>query len=233
MLDNWHYHAQKIAEQGFRVITSDARNHGYSPHTDTMSFADMAGDLAELMEHCGDTSATVMGHSMGGKTAMVFAELFPERCSRLIVADIAPKTYRPGHAMYFRAFEEIDFSTKTSRREAEEAFAEYEQNPAVRQFLLKNLEPDYTGGYKLKLNVKAIKAAYEEIIGGLQLHLVYPGKTAFIRGGNSGYIREEDIPQIRMYFPHSEIITVPGAGHWVHADQPAVFLESVLNFLNS
>lgn len=230
MLDNWHFVAGKLAEKGFKVITSDARNHGNSPHTSDMSYDLMAQDLANLIKHSGVSEAIVMGHSMGGKTAMRFAQIYPELTKALILVDIAPKDYPAGHTNYFKAFESIDFSEITSRKHADEEFMKYESNEGVRQFLLKNITPT-DSGYKLKLNIPVIKEAYEEIIGPFEIHRSYEGPVLVVKGDNSGYIKLEDAEKFYSIYPNCEIEIINNAGHWVHADNPADFIKSIANFI--
>ncbi len=226
MLDNWHLAAQQLAKH-FRVITFDARNHGKSFHDSDNSFVAMAEDLKQLMVHLGDENKKniVLGHSMGGKTAMVFAHLHPELVEKLIVVDIAPKEYVPGHLGYFRAFKEVPFHTFSSRKEVEDAFEPYAPEMSVRQFLLKNLEPIPEGGYRTKSNLATIEVWYPTIIGALEFTHPFPGETHFIAGEKSGYIKESDKPYILHNFPNTTFHVVPKAGHWVHAENPQGFLD--------
>ncbi len=234
MLDNWHLAAQQLSAQ-YRVVTFDARNHGKSFHDADSSFRAMATDLYNLIHHLGDGNNTsiIMGHSMGGKTAMFFAEHHSELVEKLIVVDIAPKQYVPGHLSYFKAFREVDLSQMNSRREVEEAFAPYAPEMGVRQFLLKNIEPQPDGGYKTKSNLEAIEHWYPTIIDRLDFMYVFNKPTYFIAGSKSGYIKEEDKPYILQHFPHSKFYVVENAGHWVHAENPQGFLEAVQNALQN
>lgn len=232
MLDNWHYAAGRLSTR-YRVVTYDARNHGKSFHDPDAGFEAMALDLRRLMDHLEDEKAHVVGHSMGGKTAMTFADMFADRLLSVTVVDIAPKRYPPGHGDYFRAFESLDFSRLGSRKEAEEAFMPYAPDMGVRQFLLKNLEPVPGGGYKLKINVEALHAHYEDIIGELHFNGVFGGPALFMYGEKSGYLKDPDRPYIRNHFPNAQFEAIAGAGHWVHADNPEGFLSSLTNFLDS
>ncbi len=229
MLDNWHNIANHLA-LNYKVITFDARNHGKSFHHPDASYDAMAHDLKNLMEYLNIESSIVVGHSMGGKTALLFADLFPDMVNNLILVDIAPKKYHPGHLEYFRAFKELDFSTIHSRREAEEAFMPFAPEMGVRQFLLKNLEADPNGGYKLKINLNAIENYYFEIIDALEFQHSFLKPTHFILGEKSGYLKESDKPYIEQHFPTSAYHVVPNAGHWVHADNPSHFL-TILNHI--
>lgn len=231
MKDNWHYIAGKLAEE-FTVVTCDARNHGKSFHDHDMSYDLMADDLAGLMETLGHGRAMVMGHSMGGKTAMKFSARYPDNLDKLIVVDIALKAYQPGHIPYFKAFETIDFTVIQSRSEAEQAFMPYAPDPSVRQFLLKNLEPVPGGGYKPRFNLPAIKEFYEESIGEISLPIpCWDGPTLFIHGSDSTYLTDSDKPAILNAFPHAIFREVSRAGHWVHADNPEEFLTLLRHFI--
>ncbi len=233
MLDNWHYMAGKLAENHM-VVSMDARNHGKSFHHFDMDFDCMADDVMGVMHHHSHTKIHILGHSMGGKTAMKFAEKYPDSVEKLIVADIAPKTYKPAHMPYFQAFEEIDFSVVQSRGQAEELLSPYAPDMAVRQFLLKNLEPVAGGGYKPKFNLAALQENYQTIIGELPLKpACFGGPALFISGEKSGYIKSEDHELIKKAFPSAVFTEIAGAGHWVHADNPAAFLTICEQFLQS
>lgn len=230
MLDNWHNVARQLSER-YTVYTLDARNHGQSPHCDVMGYQSMAEDVIEFADDRGIDQFILMGHSMGGKTALWTAHQFPERISQLIAVDIAPKTYKPGHLQYFRAFREIDWSSLNSRKEVDEALMKYESDPGVRLFLAKNIDRRENGGFAVKCNVDALEAAYSEIIGELVFTREYDKKTLFILGEKSGYLKEEDKPYIEEFFPETSYQTVAHAGHWVHADNPAGFMEALQSFL--
>ena len=228
MLDNWQYHAKLLSEK-YQVISVDARNHGKSFHADTMSYEEMATDIIVLADSIGFDQFHLMGHSMGGKIAMKCAEMFPNRLSSLLVIDIAPKAYPPGHVPYFKAFLDLPLHTYESRAEVEKAFEHYAPELGVRQFLLKNLEIAPEGGYRTKSNMVAMKAFYEEIIGGFKLaDNAYTGPCFFISGAKSGYLKDEDKTAILKAFPRTEFMQVSQAGHWVHADNPKEFYEKLL-----
>ena len=229
MLDNWHNMARKLSAH-FNVVTVDQRNHGQSPHSDAMSFDLMAEDIAELMNHLGVEKAHVLGHSMGGKVVMKFADLHPDKIEKLIVVDIAPKRYTPGHTAYFKAFNTIDFSKCETRKEADTALAEIESNMSVRQFLLKNLDKAEVG-YTLKFNLGPIEAFYPTMIDAMLFQWIISLPTLFIYGEKSGYITEDDMLKIAETFTDSEFIGISDAGHWVHAEQPKAFEDAVLAFL--
>jgi pimeloyl-ACP methyl ester carboxylesterase len=150
---------------------------------------------------------------------------------QLIVVDIAPKRYVPGHLGYFKAFKEVPLHQLNSRKEAEEAFLPYAPDMGVRQFLLKNIEPIPGGGYTTKSNLEAIEMAYEEIIGELSFKQVFLRRADFIAGSKSGYIKEDDKDNILQYFPTAQFHVVANAGHWVHAENPQGFLACLSEIL--
>lgn len=226
MLDNWHNIARQLSED-YTVYTIDARNHGQSPHSMEMGYEVMADDIIELADDLRIDTFTLIGHSMGGKTAMFAADKYPERINRLIVVDIAPKGYKPGHVTYFKAFEEIDWSALNSRSEIDAALMHYESNAGIRLFLAKNVERSENGGFIVKSNIPALKAAYEEIIGPLKLNHVFQSPSLFITGAQSNYLKEEDKAYILTHFPNTKFEVVSNAGHWVHADNPKEFLEKL------
>ncbi len=232
MLDNWHNIAKKLSEQ-YTVYTIDARNHGQSPHSDEMGYQLMAEDVIALADTLHIERFILLGHSMGGKTAMWTAHQFPNRVKKLIVVDIAPKNYKPGHAAYFKAFEEINWNAFTTRKEIDDALMAYESNMGVRLFLAKNIERNEAGNFSVKANITGIKKAYEEIIGNLQFTSIYRERTLFILGEKSHYLNEEDKPFIIQYFPQTEFVSISNAGHWVHADNPSEFLNKLMDFLNT
>ncbi len=231
MLDNWHLIAKALSAK-YTVYTLDARNHGQSPHDPEMSYQLMSEDVIELADHLGIEQFILMGHSMGGKTALWTAHQFPQRIEKLILVDIAPKAYLPGHHQYFKAFEEIEWEKLNSRKEVDEALAAYEENAGIRLFLAKNIDRNAEGGFSVKSNMKALKQAYQEIIGKLEFTHSYMGPVLFILGEHSNYLNEADKSYIGQYFPNTRYITVSKAGHWVHADNPVEFVERTLEFLD-
>ncbi len=231
MLDNWHLVATTLSSQ-YKVVTLDARNHGKSFHHSDSSFNAMAQDLFELMNYLGDEKAIVMGHSMGGKTAMVFSQKYPHKLSALVIVDIAPKLYIPSHIDFFNAFKSIDFTKIQNRKEADEALLPYASVLSIRQFLLKNIEAIPEGGYKLKINIHAIEDYYHEIIDQIPLTISLNIPVCFILGEKSGYLKEGDKPYINSHYPAVEYKTISKAGHWVHADNPEEFIQTLRQFFN-
>lgn len=228
--DNWHTFAKALSNER-RVYTLDARNHGRSPHDPIFTYQAMAEDVREFMKDRGIDEATIMGHSMGGKTAMMLALDSPALVERLIVVDIAPKPMKPGHDEIFDAMRSIDLGAVKFRKDVDEALKVRIPNWTTRQFILKNLKIGDEGTFSWKLNLDAIFRSYGEVNKELDASRPFLGPTLFIRGEKSRYILDEDIERIQELFPHSRVATIAGAGHWVHADAPEEFLGRLTEFL--
>ncbi|MFN0159537.1 MAG: alpha/beta fold hydrolase [Bacteroidota bacterium] len=231
-LDNWATLAKRLAAQ-FHVFAFDARNHGRSSHSDVMNYDVMVEDLRAFMREHGIASAHLLGHSMGGKTAMQFAVEHPEYVNRLIVVDIAPKAYGRRHDHIFEALCSLDLKKFSHRKEAEEVLSQKIHEPATVQFLLKNLVREEEGTFKWKMNLPVLKKHYDEISAGLSEGAKFEKPALFVRGGKSSYILDEDRALIKKIFPRSNILTVKNAGHWVHADAPDELEKIVVGFLSA
>ena len=229
-LDNWQTIAKKLAEH-YSVYIIDQRNHGRSPHDETFDYVAMADDLQAFMESQWIYEAHIIGHSMGGKTAMQFALTYPDLVNQLVVVDIAPKAYEGGHQTIFEALLSLDVPTLTSRKQADAALMDKIPDFGVRQFLLKNLTNDKKGGYKWKMNLPVIHQNYEQILAAIESEETFDNPTLFIRGGASNYIQDDDLPRIKTFFPKADLATVSDVGHWVHAAAPKELLKLVTNFL--
>ncbi|MDD5140992.1 MAG: alpha/beta fold hydrolase [Verrucomicrobiales bacterium] len=228
--DNWHHIALRLAES-FHVLAVDQRNHGQSPHSAEMNYPLMAADVNRFMASRGLETAVMIGHSMGGKTAMQFALQFPERVEKLVIADMAPRVYAPAHDKIFAAQLALDLKLFSTRQEMEAALAPEIPDLVLRRFLLKNLGRNSAGEFFWKINLRGIAESYLQIGEPVSAPVPFAKPTLFIRGGKSNYINPEDEPLMRQLFPQSEIQTIAGAGHWLHADQPEEFVRLVLNFL--
>jgi pimeloyl-ACP methyl ester carboxylesterase len=221
----------KALAQRCRVVALDLRNHGQSPHAASMTYPEMGADVAATLAALGISRAAVVGHSMGGKVAMALAQAHPGLVDRLCVVDIAPRAYRPSLAEYAAALAAIPLAPGLRRAEADAALAATVPNPAERAFLLLNLR--FEGDQpSWRLNLPAIQAGFPEISAWVPPATpAYPGPTLFLAGARSDYIRAQDFPAIQARFPAASLATVPGAGHWVHAEAPAAFLERLVPFL--
>ncbi len=231
MLDNWSTLGRRWAAD-YTVTLVDLRNHGRSFHADEMNYDLMAEDVATLLEAQSIDECFLMGHSMGGKVAMQTAITYPDLVQKLVVVDITPRKYRPGHSDVFAALEAFDPAEVADRKEAARLMAKHMPSPSVQLFLLKNLARNPEGGFKWRMNLPAIKASYEGLIGPVgNLGDEYDGPTLFIRGSKSGYVQDDDVELINILFPQATVETVEGAGHWVHAERPEELFEMVGGFL--
>ena len=228
--DNW-YPVTKRLETEFNVFALDHRNHGQSPHSAEMDYPVMAADVDRFMTARGLESAVVIGHSMGGKTAMQLALHFPHRVEKLIVADMAPRVYAPAHDKILAALLALDLARFRDRAQIEEALAPEVPNLVLRRFLLKNLGRNSSGGFVWKINLRDIAQNYWRLREQVAGDAPFVKPALFIRGGKSKYIQPEDEPLIREWFPAAQIDAIAEAGHWVHADAPGEFLRLVLAFL--
>ncbi|MDL0432399.1 alpha/beta fold hydrolase [Marinobacter sp. TBZ242] len=224
--DQWQIHAL------------DQRNHGSSPHTDTMDYPAMAEDVLAYMDARGLDKVSILGHSMGGKTAMQVALQAPERVERIIVADIAPVTYRPRHDAVLEGLTSLDLGSIRSRQEADTALADYVEEPGVRQFLLKNLvrvteeeRNDYPGVYRWRLNLPVIEQCYSKLAQAPEGEGPFEGPVLFIKGADSAYIQEKHRDDIRRLFPNADLRIISGTGHWLHAEKPDSFAALCRRFL--
>ena len=229
---NWASVAQRLAAQ-HRVIAFDLRNHGASPWTNTMTYGEMADDVRASLHSRGYSRYALMGHSMGGKAAMIAALAHGNEVERLVIVDIAPVTYPARHLSYVEAMRQLDLAGINRRSEADTRLAAAIPDAAERAFLVQNLIIE-NGEARWRLNLGAIEREMPDLIGFPEIPAGrrYDGPTLFVGGGRSDYLRPEHEPQIRMLFPRAEIKRVDNAAHWVHAEQPAAFLSIVVPFLN-
>jgi pimeloyl-ACP methyl ester carboxylesterase len=228
--DSWHPIALRLAEK-FQVFAVDHRNHGQSPHHAEMNYPLMAGDVIKFMATRRLERAMVIGHSMGGKTAMQLALQFPERVEKLVVADMAPRAYAPAHDKIFAALLALDLPSFQTRQQIEDALAVEIPNLVLRRFLLKNIGRNPAAEFFWKINLHGLARNYLKLGEPVAAATPFAKPTLFIRGGKSNYIKAKDEPLIWEIFPQSQILTIAGASHWVHADQPAEFLHLLLEFL--
>jgi pimeloyl-ACP methyl ester carboxylesterase len=212
-----------------RVAAMDARNHGASFHALGMRYVALADDVMDTMDSLGIDRAAVIGHSMGGKMAMVMALLDPRRVARLLVADIAPVAYEHGNDAVAHAMRAIPLHDGLTRSAAEAALAAAVPNPIVRTFLIQNLQFGPRPCWRIGL--EEIDAAIPDLEGWEPPDGTYTGPVLFVAGARSDYIRPEYRPPIRALFPNARFVSVKNAGHWLHADNPAGFLSVVEAFL--
>ncbi|MCE2496788.1 MAG: alpha/beta fold hydrolase [Flavobacteriales bacterium] len=230
MPDNWKTLAGDFAEQ-FEVHLIDQRNHGRSPHSDEHNYTVMAEDLLEYFEEHGIDKGHVMGHSMGGKTAMRFAMDHPERVDKLVVVDIGPQFYPIHHREILDALLSVDLERAQSRREAQNQLAQGIKDIGIQQFLLKNLHWVEKESLGWRFNLHGLNDQISNVGEALGNGEVYEGPTLFIAGGDSDYIDGGTFAHIREHFTQAVVETVEGAGHWVHAQRPKELFSLVLEFL--
>jgi len=229
---NWNSVAKELARHR-QVITLDLRNHGDSKHTDTMTYADMAGDIEWLMAELGLHSAALLGHSMGGKVAMAFALSQPKRTDALMVADIAPVEYRFTFTGFIDAMLSLPVDEIRNRGDADEWLREAGiKDDMVRAFLLQSLVR-HDGAYAWQLNLPVLQEYMQELASfpsDWPVHH-YDGPVRFLAAGESDYLQPRYYPVISELFPEADVRTIEGAGHWLHADKPETFVREVRDFL--
>lgn len=228
-LQNWSGQTKALAEH-YTVYAVDLRNHGRSPHTQTMSYPEMAADIIELMDQQGLTSAHILGHSMGGKVAMQVAMNNPQRVDKLIIVDIAPVQYPNHHSEVFAGLNAVDLEHLTSRREADQQLSQSIPELAVRQFLLTNLYRNEAKQFAWRMNLPTLEACYDEI-SKAPCGSAFDKPVLFIKGENSDYITPDYRDQILALFPKADYRMIQGSGHWPHAEKAAIFTKLVLNYL--
>lgn len=227
-LDNWQTHGKKLAEY-FEVYLVDQRNHGKSDWSDDFNYDVMAEDLHEFISDHALEDVILIGHSMGGKTIMRYAQKYPDNIDKMIVVDMGVKSYPIHHDQIIEGLKSIDLNEITSRSGAREQLSKYIDNQSIRQFLLKNLYWIEKGKLGWRINLEVLERELPVITQGLPKgeSLV---DTLFIAGGQSNYIVEEDYDQIRSYFPLADFHVIERAGHWIHAEAPEEFMEEVLGY---
>ena len=230
MLDNWQTLGKRWAEK-YQVILVDLRNHGHSPHEPELNYQVMMDDLEELTDDLFLDEINLLGHSMGGKLAMKFAQTYPELMNKLIVADIGPKKYPIHHHLILEGLKSVQHEKMKSRQEVKEQLSQYINQEHIIQFFLKNLYWKEKGVLAWRFNLNSIANNIQNV-GDDLLADKFEKPTLFIRGGDSNYILDEDIPAIKKSFPNSEIATIPNAGHWLHAENPKMFFDLVDDFLS-
>ena len=216
---NWQAIGRRLADR-FRVLLVDMRNHGESPWNDTMDYPSMAADLDRFIQQHADGRARVLGHSMGAKAAMVLAVSHAESVHSLAAVDVAPISYTSGFRRYTQALSDIPLNQIQSRREAEGWLTEVVQEPGVRAFLLHNLKR-VDDRWAWRINIPVLHDAIHTIAGFPELgDARYQGPALLIAGGNSNYVTDAGAAAARMLLPQLRLVAVPGAGHWVHSEQP-------------
>lgn len=242
--DNWVKIGKMLGEY-FEVYIVDQRNHGRSPHHSEHNYHEMRSDLLEFMDYHSIDKALLLGHSMGGKTVMFFANEHPERVNGLIVVDVAPKSYAISakslkktidHHTIISAMKSVDFSIAKTRNDVEDSLKAYISSGRIRQFLMKNLQRNKDQSFNWSLNLNALQSNLDEILNGMDEKEFEKGNSIigfpvlFIKGANSNYILDSDSALINKIFPYAEIITIEDSGHWLHVEKPDLLFESIIDF---
>lgn len=232
MGDNWISQANKFAESGFKVHLIDLRNHGKSFWSNEFSFDLMVEDIYEYITYHNISNLYMIGHSMGGNISMLFAKNYPELLKKIIIVDIVPKAYKPHHDYILESLKSLDFNIIKSRNDADSQLSKLIFDKRVRQFLLKNLYWKDQDTLGLKINLEILFKFKNKLSLVFKENFSFKKPTLFIHGENSNYVEESDYDLMSSYFKNLEIVKVPSASHWVHADNPKFFLEKTINFLN-
>ncbi|GAA3602132.1 alpha/beta fold hydrolase [Flavivirga amylovorans] len=231
MSDNWKTLGRQFSEQGFQVHLVDQRNHGRSFWHNNFNYEVLAEDLKHYCDIHNLTNITLLGHSMGGKTAMLFATQYPEIILKLLVVDISPRFYPIHHHDILEGLTALDFDMIHSRGEADKLLSNYVPDFGTRQFLLKNLYWIEKGKLALRVNLEVLKEEVGEVGEALPSHAKFEKDTLFLRGDRSEYIGEEDERIISNHFTSVDIVTISNSGHWLHAENPKDFFEAAINFM--
>lgn len=232
MSDNWKTLGTQFSESGFQVHLIDQRNHGRSFWSDAFNYEVLAKDLKNYCEEYHLKDIILLGHSMGGKTAMLFATEYPELVSKLLIADISPRFYPVHHDGILNGLRALNFDTLKSRGEADDVLSNYVNDFGTRQFLLKNLYWVEKGKLGLRMNLDVLKNEVAEVGEALPTHTLFEKDTLFLRGDRSEYIGVGDESIIKNHFPKAKIVTISNAGHWLHAENPEEFFKAVMDFIS-
>lgn len=232
--DNWNTLAKQLATHSFKIFTIDQRNHGLSPHSNEWSYELMAQDLKEFIETHKLEQPIILGHSMGGKTALFFEAIYPGIAQKLIIADIAPRAYQPQHNQVLEGLNAVNFSTITTRKQAEEALGMHISDFGTKQFLLKNIywKDTESNAMDWRFNLQTITKNYENVSVEVPF-FKSTTPTLVIAGQKSDYISVNDIIDFENRFSNIRFATIANAGHWVHAEKPQDFFNEVINFITT
>lgn len=232
MSDNWKTLGKEFAKAGFQVHLIDQRNHGRSFHSEAFNYDLLSQDLKDYCDTHNLKDIVLLGHSMGGKTAMLFASQFPDYVSKLLIADISPRFYPIHHDAILEGLASLDFNTLKTRGAAEEQLSNYVSDYGTRLFLLKNLYWVEKGVLGLRINLDVLTDNVSEVGEALPMHSKFEGDTLFLKGDKSEYIAAQDESIIKAHFSNAKIETISNAGHWLHAENPKDFYNAVINFVN-
>ena len=223
---NWGVISKRLSDER-EIFAIDQRNHGDSQWCETQSYFDMAGDLQEFLEHFG--SMAVLGHSMGGKAAMVLSMLKPSLVEKLVIADIAPVSYFHDNTQYIRAMKNVKLDKLATRADAIIQLAESVPEPELRSFFAQSID---LKNKRWKLNLDVLESEMEKIISFPQLSGKFEKVSLFLSGALSNYLQITHRPTIKKLFPKAKFAKIPNAGHWLHAEKPREFEAAIRTFLS-
>jgi esterase len=230
--DNWNTLAKQFAAEGFQLFTLDQRNHGLSPHSESWTYQDMAEDLQEFIDDHRLVDPILLGHSMGAKTVMFFELAHPAIASKIVIADMSAREYEHHHKQVLEGLQAVKFDEISNRKEAEAVLDKYISDFGTKQFLLKNIYWKEDSRLAWRFNLDVIVKNYENVRVA-----VPPFKSnceaLIVRGERSYYVKDQDLADFNSRFPNNTLVTIPGAGHWVHAEKPKEFFEAVLPFIKA
>ena len=230
-LDNWITFSKKISENNFEVHLLDQRNHGKSFHSNEFNYELMVKDLHEYMSKFNINSVSIIGHSMGGKTAMLFSLIYPDLVEKLIVVDILPVSYNKSYELIFDSLLSINLKQIKSRNEFNLHLKKYFDDHGFILFLSKNLKRSLDGGFEYKSNIKILRKTYSNVTSSINFHKEYRKGVLFIKGENSDYIDSENLKITSKLFPKYKLTEIKNAGHWIHHENPDDFFSICLNYL--
>lgn len=231
MSDNWKTLGNQFAKDGFQTHLIDQRNHGRSFHSGDFSYELLADDILNYCNHNQLNNINIIGHSMGGKTAMFFAVNHPELVSKLLVADISPKYYPVHHQTILNGLNSINFNEIKTRNEADKQLSNFVPETGIRQFLLKNLYWRDKEKLGFRFNIQTLTNSIENIGKALSQNTQFNNDTLFLRGSKSDYIKDDDLQLIKHHFPSAKLSDIENAGHWLHAENPKLFYKKAIAFL--
>ena len=230
-LDNWITFSKKISENNFEVHLLDQRNHGKSFHTNEFNYESMVKDLYEYMSKFNINNVSIIGHSMGGKTAMLFSLIYPDLVEKLIVVDILPVSYNKSYDLIFDALLSINLKQIKSRNEFNLHLKKYFDDDGFILFLSKNLKRSLDGSFEYKSNIKVLRKTYSNVTSFINFHKEYKKEVLFIKGENSDYIDSENLKITSKLFPKYKLTEIKNAGHWIHHENPDDFFSICLKYL--
>ena len=230
-LDNWITFSKKISENNFEVHLLDQRNHGKSFHSNEFNYELMVKDLYEYISKFNINSVSIIGHSMGGKTAMLFSLIYPDLVEKLIIVDILPVSYNKSYDLIFDSLLNINLKQIKSRNEFNLHLKKYFDDDGFILFLSKNLKRSLDGSFEYKSNIKVLQKTYSNVISSIYYHKEYVKEVLFIKGENSDYIDLENLKITSKLFPKYKLTEIKNAGHWIHHENPDDFFSICLNYL--